>query len=517
MKQKTKNIHIAIIIAGIVFNCISIFHSNIWFDEAYSVGLASKSFADIWKIGGNDVHPVLYYWILHIIYLLTNGSIIAYRIFSAICVSLLGILGYTHIRKDFDEKVGALFSFFAYFLPITCIYAVEVRMYSLAIVLVTVLAIYAYRLSKKEQDTNKNWLIFAITSLMCIYVHYYGLMAAGIINCVLLGYLIKQKRKTSIVKILVSGVIQLIAYIPWILYLIGQMKHVATGFWIGFEFPKTLFELLGAQFSGNVPEVIGFIFTFILFGYLGYKSYKIITKNKIDDTNKSKEINKTETLQNTIVQNNANNKTGLYALLIYIAVIIAALAITLLLDTSILYYRYLYVITGLYIFFISFYLVKNTNKYILTSICGITIILAIASNFMLIKEVYDKSNQEPITYLKQNIQPNDVIVFEESNFGTGSVVSLNFTDNKQFYYNPSDWGIVEAYKAFGEQLEVYTNTDFLDKCTDRVWIIDSPNSDYYNKVFNNDDFEVLSRKIIETKYEGYIYNMILVQRKNITV
>ena len=165
----------------------------------------------------------------------------------------------------------------------------------------------------------------------------------------------------------------------------------------------------------------------------------------------------------------------------------------------------------------SFYLVKNTNKYILTSICGITIILAIASNFMLIKEVYDKSNQEPITYLKQNIQPNDVIVFEESNFGTGSVVSLNFTDNKQFYYNPSDWGIVEAYKAFGEQLEVYTNTDFLDECTDRVWIIDSPNSDYYNKVFNNDDFEVLSRKIIETKYEGYIYNMILVQRKNITV
>ena len=190
--KKIKNIHIAIIIAGILFNCISIFHPNLWFDEAYSVGIANKSFVDIWTIGGNDVHPVLYYWILHIIYLIAktfgagiNGTIIAYRVFSAVCISLLGILGFTHIRKDFGEKVGAFFSFFAYFLPVMCIYAAEVRMYSLAILLVTTLAIYAYRLFKNE-DSIKNWLIFGITSLACIYVHYYGLMAAGIINVILL-------------------------------------------------------------------------------------------------------------------------------------------------------------------------------------------------------------------------------------------------------------------------------------------------------------------------------------------
>ena len=185
MKLKTKNIHISIIIAGILFNCIGIFHSNLWFDEAYSVGLASKSFAEIWKIGGNDVHPVLYYWVLHIIYLITNSilncissgitveiatniTIIAYRIFSAICISTLGIIGFTHIKKDFGEKVGVLFSFFSYFLPIICIYAAEVRMYSLAIVLVTLLAIYAYRISHKEQDSTKNWLIFGILSQLCI-------------------------------------------------------------------------------------------------------------------------------------------------------------------------------------------------------------------------------------------------------------------------------------------------------------------------------------------------------------
>ena len=96
--KKTKNIHIAIIIAGILFNCLSIFHPNLWFDEAYSVGLANKSFIDIWTIGGNDVHPILYYWILHIIYLITtacgatmNGTIIAYRVFSAACICIIFI------------------------------------------------------------------------------------------------------------------------------------------------------------------------------------------------------------------------------------------------------------------------------------------------------------------------------------------------------------------------------------------------------------------------------------------
>lgn len=505
MKLKIKNIHIAIIIIGIIFNCISIFHSNLWFDEAYSVGLANKSFTDIWKIGGNDVHPILYYWILHIIYLVAKGSIegsiIAYRIFSAVCISILGILGFTHIRKDFGEKTGALFSFFAYFLPVICIYAAEVRMYSLSLLLVTILAIYAYRLAKgnnlKENDSInknnsiKNWIIFAISSLLCIYSHYYGLMAAGIINCILLGYFIKQKQKSSIIKILSFGILQLLAYIPWIMYFMKQLKNVSKGFWIGFEFPKTLMELLGVQYIGNLENIVGFIVEILLYIYVGYKIYKTIKEKR-----------------------NLENKQYKYAItavIIYFAVIFAALIVTVVLKTSILYYRYLVVITGLYIFFISYFISKEKNKYVIGIICTITVIMAGVSNYKQIKEAYDSNNMTQISYLKENVQPDDVIVFDESNFGTGSVVSLYFTNNKQIYYNPSNWGVEEAYKAFGEQLKIYTNTDFLNECTGRVWIIDNQNSDYYNKIFNNENFRVVSKKVINTKYKGYVYNLILVE------
>ena len=187
MKNKIslKTIHRMIIIIGIMFISLSVFHSNIWFDEAYSVGLANQNLIDIWKIGGNDVHPVLYYWLLRIISLLTNGSILAYRLFSVIPIALLGILGITHIKKDFGEKTGIIFSFLCYFVPIMTVNANQIRMYSWAIYIVTILAIYAYRIYL-GQSTKKNWIIFGISSLASIYIHYYGLMAAGIINVILL-------------------------------------------------------------------------------------------------------------------------------------------------------------------------------------------------------------------------------------------------------------------------------------------------------------------------------------------
>lgn len=50
--KKTKYLHIAIIILGIIFISIPVFHSNLWFDESYSVGMANKKlyrYLEHWK------------------------------------------------------------------------------------------------------------------------------------------------------------------------------------------------------------------------------------------------------------------------------------------------------------------------------------------------------------------------------------------------------------------------------------------------------------------------------------
>ena len=46
---KPKYIHIAVIILGIIFMSLSIFHTNMWFDESYTIGIVRHSFSEIWK------------------------------------------------------------------------------------------------------------------------------------------------------------------------------------------------------------------------------------------------------------------------------------------------------------------------------------------------------------------------------------------------------------------------------------------------------------------------------------
>lgn len=476
--------HIAIIIIGILFNGIGIIHSNLWFDEAYSVGMASHNWIDIWNIGGHDVHPVLYYWILSLINVISGGSIIAYRIFSLICIALLSILGYTHIRKDFGEKTGILFSFFALFLPEICIFANEIRMYSLAILLVTICAIYAYRIFKGDTSW-KNWIIFEISSLACLYVHYYGLMAAGLIHVIMLINFIKNHRSQSIKRIILFGIALIALYIPWIVYFIGQLQHVSEGFWIGFEFPDTIIELLSYQYIGNLNYYVGFAISILLYIYLGVQLHKI-KKDKVDILPVKLSIG------------------------IYLAVIIAAIVITVLAKTSILFYRYLFVITGLYIFTLSFILSKSKNKKIIIAICIITTILAIVSNIIMVKINYSEKNGKSIEYLKNNIKQNDVIVYTD--IGTGSIIAVNFKENKQYYYNEQDWGVQEAYKAFGPQMDTYITSDFIKELSGRIWIVDGVYDECYQKYFNNEQYKFINQQSFSDKYHEYNYTITLVEK-----
>lgn len=486
MKRITINkFHIILIFVGIIFNAIGIFHTNLWFDESYSVGMAKFNFQDIWNIGGHDVHPVLYYWVLHLIKILVGENIIVYRAFSLICISALGILGYTHIRKDFGEKVGILFTFFSYFLPSICVFANEIRMYSLAALLITIAAIYGYRIYLGK-EALKNWIIFEITILGCIYVHYYGLIAAGLINLFMLINFIKNKRNKTYKKLILFGIIQLILYIPWILYFVLQLKHVAKGFWIGFEFPDTVIELLSYQYIGNIKNYyIGFGVSILLYIYIIIKMYKL---------NKNKE----------------NILLAKLAISLYFSVIAIAIVVTIFAKTSILHYRYLFAITGLYIFAISFILSKEQNNKIVILICAITAILAVASNKSLIENNYSKTNTELIEYLKDNVNKEDVLIYE--NVDVGATLAIYLKNNLQYFYNEENWQIEEAYKAFSPQMKIYTEKNFINNLSGRIWIIDGFKDQTYQKLFNNDEYKFLMQESFETKYKGYIYTITLVTK-----
>ena len=320
-------------------------------------------------------------------------------------------------------------------------------------------------------------------------------MAAGLINLILLVYLVKIKKKEVYIKQIILGIIQGLLYLPWIIYFSSQLKSMHdNGFWISLG-PETIIQIGSLLFSGSLYAWIGFIISLFVYGYLIY----LIRKEEKE-----------------------NIKPVRYALLVIVLLILASLIMSVILWSPILYYRYLTVVAGLMIFAISYMFAKSAKPCILYTFIAITILTTIPSNIIMISHNYDKSNNEPIDFIKNNIQENDVIVYP--GIGTGAIMAAKFPQYKQYYYNAEDWGVEEAYKAFGPAMQTYTTDDFLndEECQGRIWLVlDFYKVDYFNEKFNNENYRVLAQKQYFTKYnkekaqnKETEYNIYLIEKIN---
>jgi len=490
-------LHIAIIIIGIIFVSIPVFHSNIWFDESYSVSISNHSFTEIWSIGGHDVHPILYYWVLHIINLIFGDQIILYRIFSLLCIVILGVIGYTHIRKDFGENTGILFSFLAFFFPTNVVYAGEIGMYTMAMLLVTLMSIYAYRIYRnRDKKYIKNWILFFIFSIASAYTHYYGLMAAGLVNIMLfISFIIEAKKEKkftyNLKAFLISGVMHVILYMPWVISLLVQIKQVSAGFWISIKFPDTLIEFFTFQFTGNlggtlyIPNLWAGIFGIIICAYMIF----IYVKNR-----KNEEL-----------------KPARKAITVWCMVALGAYIVSLIISRTIIYARYMLCVTGLFIFFIAHTMAIKGNKKVNAVICIISIIISIIVVTNLSKENYDVSNREIFNYLEENVQETDA--FLHGNAGSGFVIIANYLDNKEYFYDEENWNVEEAYKAFAKDMQTIYDLEEIKEYKGRIWIINANDYSIYEQVKEKYDVELIEQKLFKTKYKGFEYTLSLVEKK----
>ncbi len=484
-----KKLHIAIIILGIIFLSLGAFHTNIWYDEAYTVSMCTHTFKDIWVIGAKDVHPVLYYFMLKIINLIFGTNILIYRLFSLVPMAILGILGYTHIRKDFGEKTGLLFSFFILFMPGITRYAMEIRMYSWAMLFVTLTAIYGYRLYRNEFSI-KNLCIFGIFSLASAYTHYYGLMASGIINVIIFIYLLTKlrNRKKEFLEFTLCAVLQVALYIPWLMIFISQVTSISeNGFWITISFPNTLFEVLTVQMAtGNVMKMILLIPTILIYIYIGYLIYK--AKKEKEDI-----------------------KPGIIAFSIYVLVAFSAFIISIVMR-PILMDRYLLVVIGLLMFAMAFFISKAKRKVIPAIICILILCLSIGNNISIIATNYSKKNTEMIEYINNNLEENDSFILY-NNAISGFAITAKHLDHKQYFHDKGNWGIGGAYDCF---LPNCIRTDSIDEIMEnasgRIWIINISEEEFENDIQSKYDVKLIERKEFQTKYNGYFFSFTLIEK-----
>ena len=502
-KDGTIKLFLLIILIGTLFLILPHFNNNIWFDEAYSIAISSKTIKEIWTIGAQDVHPILYYVILHFVLLLSNNNIIVAKLFSIIPIIIMGILGYTHIRKDFGERIGLLFTFFSFFSPLIISYAGEIRMYTIGLLLVTITFIYAYRILKSDTRT-KNWIILVLFSILASYTHYYALFSVFIINAGLIVYYliktIKTKKNIDVekhygsrklaIKAILASILEFVCYLPWLFIAFNQAKQVAEDYWIGIPWPH---EIIQGQITGdteflfnynpilsNIYKIVFMIISLLLFGYI---VYILITNHK-----------------------DKQFKQIWPAVYIYLSVIVIALIASLILGQSIIYIRYFIIITSLFNLTLSFILKNEKNTFIVKAICICLVFVSITANVNLMIKNCSPVNDLPIKFVKSNYQNGDLILTNED--GTGFMIMADLNSQNNIFYNKEDWKVEGAFEAFGRTI---TNLDEIKDYRGRVWLISSDDFELLNEIQNHfENVDIIDYEDFSTIYKDDIYSIYLV-------
>ncbi len=204
-----------IFLLGVLLRVSHLGAMSMWHDEAYGYQFASRSLGEMFPLLKADVHPPLYFLLLHI-WLYFGSSAAWLRGLSVVFGMLVLIAGYLIGKRFFGVHVGLLLMFFLAVSPTEIHYSQEIRMYSL-LAFLSGMMIYAALLYVRSR-AHGHMALFIVTAALCLYTHYYSLvLIAGLLLYVLLDF-IGQGLKTEIAlrKALTCLVLIVILYVPWL-------------------------------------------------------------------------------------------------------------------------------------------------------------------------------------------------------------------------------------------------------------------------------------------------------------
>lgn len=275
--------------------------------------------------------------------------------------------------------------------------------------------------------------------------------------------------------------------------------HVHNGFWIEINPVSTPVELLSFQFRRELDSkfvfdahtIIALIASVLLYIYLAFRTYKYKKEN-------------------------TDIKPAMLSFFVYVGIIGIMLLISLIIWRPVLFSRYLFVMTGLYIFWIAYMFSLEKNRYLIFGICAVITILGAISNITNINLFYDYGNVEVYDYLKENLQEGDIIVY--SDVGPGGVITSVFPEYRSVFLCDPTWNVDEAYKAYAPGMEIVHNLgdshdwEFLKEYKGRIWLIHASDMWIYN-VMPKENIKVLKDlKQIYTSYHEYSYGVMLLEK-----
>ncbi len=239
-----------IIVAATVIRWWGLDAKSLWFDETYSVLLASQPLTQLVRLLRDyDTHPPLHYALLHFWIAAFGKDETAVRslsvIASVLAVSVTFLLG----RRIGGDRVGLLGAALLAISPFQVVSAQEARMYPF-LTLFTAGASYALWLAL-EDGRIRHWVAYAVLTALAVYTHHF---AWFVILAQALYVLLFHRHDGRFRAWIVSMIAVAIAYLPMLPVLYAQIATARA--WPNFRPPfglETLTSTFGLlSFGGSL-------------------------------------------------------------------------------------------------------------------------------------------------------------------------------------------------------------------------------------------------------------------------
>ncbi len=217
---------ILLTLAGLVLRVVRLSFQPLWWDEGYSVWFATHSLPQMTALTARDIHPPLYYALLHLWIVVWGPGPLALRTLSVLLGLLAIPIAYLVGRELAGPRAGLWAAALVAFNPLHVYYSQEVRMYGLVASLGFGAIYCAARLLgvTRAGDTppaRSTWISYALLVLAALYTQYYAaLLPLGFTLYALWHWRRHPRRLARWVGL---HILIALGYLPWVLYAAPQL------------------------------------------------------------------------------------------------------------------------------------------------------------------------------------------------------------------------------------------------------------------------------------------------------
>lgn len=216
----------AIVLGALALRLGRLAWQPLWWDEGYSVYFATEPLGRMLWLTAHDIHPPLYYALLHGWTLLWGSGAVALRLLSVVIGTLsVGALAWlAGILFPKRARVAWIAALLLAVSPLHLYYSQEVRMYALAMLLCIVATGWLWRAVARLQageSARRPLLVYALFAVLTLYTLYYTALLLAAQALWALWVLRRTRRAWDALP--ATWVAILVAYLPWLMYTLPKL------------------------------------------------------------------------------------------------------------------------------------------------------------------------------------------------------------------------------------------------------------------------------------------------------